>query len=64
MIIRVIIAMIIGIIGAFLSSKINFLLLSRRDKWVYSKFRVALWKISWWIGGFILFAGLTLYFWK
>jgi len=61
---KIIIAIIGGIVGGFLSSKINFLLLSRRDRWVYSKLRVKFWRISWWIGGFILFSGIIFYFWK
>lgn len=61
---KLVIAIILGFIGGILSSKLNYLLLSRKDKWVHSKLKVSFWQISWFIGGFVLFFGLIFYFWK
>jgi len=59
---KVAILIIVGIMGGFLSSGIQSLFISRRDKWRNSKFAIFLWKLSWWVGGFIIFSGLTYFF--
>jgi uncharacterized membrane protein YeaQ/YmgE (transglycosylase-associated protein family) len=52
-----IIAIILGIIGAFVFSWFQSLFISRRDQYRNSSFMLTLWKISWWIGGFIVCCG-------
>lgn len=54
--------LLVGLVGAFLSFYAQSLFVSRRDKWRNSKFAIFLWKLSWWVGGFIFFSGLTYYF--
>jgi len=60
--VKIAILIFVGLVGGFLSSYIQGLFISRRDKWRYSKFAIFLWKLSWWVGGFIFFSGLTYYF--
>jgi hypothetical protein len=55
----------VGIILGFISSGIQSLFISRRDRYKNSSFTITLWKISWWVGGFIVGVGLTYkYFFK
>jgi hypothetical protein len=56
----IIIAIIIGIISGFVSMGIQSLFISRRDQYHNSGFAISLWKLSWWIGGFIM--GLGIYY--
>jgi hypothetical protein len=53
------ICVVVGVISGFISSGIQSLFISRRDEFRNSGFAITLWKISWWIGGFIVGIGLT-----
>ena len=59
---NILILIVVGIISGFISAFFQSLFVSRRDKWRNSKFAIFLWKVGWWIGGFVIFSGLTYYF--
>lgn len=57
---KLFIAVIIGIVIGFISSGIQSSFISKRDRNRNSDFKIKLWKISWWIGGFIVGLGISL----
>ena len=57
---KIFISIIIGIIAGFVSMGVQSLFVSRRDQYRNSGFAIFLWKLGWWIGGFIM--GLGLYY--
>ncbi|MGD9492849.1 MAG: hypothetical protein AB7V36_05800 [Bacteroidales bacterium] len=59
---NVFLLIVVGIVGAFLASFTGSLFVSRSDKWRNSRFQIFLWKLGWWLGGFVFFSGLTYYF--
>jgi hypothetical protein len=56
---KIAICIIAGIVSGFIFSGVQSLFITRRDRYKNSSFSIALWKISWWIGGFIIGAGFT-----
>jgi hypothetical protein len=54
---KVYIAIFIGRLAGFISMGVQSLFVSRRDQYHNSGFAIFLWKLSWWIGGFIMGAG-------
>jgi uncharacterized membrane protein len=53
-----ILAIIFGLFSGFISLGIQSLFISKRDQYHNANFTTFLWKLSLWIGGFIIGAGL------
>jgi hypothetical protein len=57
---KLILAIIIGIVAGFLVMGLESLFISRSDEYRNSGFTVFLWKVGWWIFGFLVGSGMFL----
>ncbi len=59
---KVIVPILCGVVGGFISMWLQSAFISRRDQYVNSTFAIKLKKLGWWFVGFVLGCGFGNYF--